>query len=230
MRALTACLAAAEGRETWDLTLHAGARLWQGAEVWASPEIDQGHGLADTHGVAAFTSGEAYKIGFDYPYARVNRYFIRQTIDLGGETEKVDADINQFAGSRTANHLVLTVGKFYIIDIFDTNKYANNPRADFLNWSVINNGAFDFGSDAWSTTYGAAAEWYQGIFALRGGIFDMSASPAGGGDSAQAFGGFSCSAKPETNKPTQTDKNGQQRLSKHDACNDAEYSTDCSRD
>jgi high affinity Mn2+ porin len=106
-----------EGRETWDVTLYAGARLWPGAEVWANPEIDQGHGLADTHGVAGFTSGEAYKVGFDYPYARVNRYFIRQTVDLGGEAEKVDADINQFAGSPTANRIVLTAGRFYILDI-----------------------------------------------------------------------------------------------------------------
>jgi high affinity Mn2+ porin len=176
-------------RETTDLTLFAGLRLWRGAELWADPEIDEGHGLADTRGVAGFTSGEAYKLGFDYPYARVNRYFFRQTIDLGGESQKVDADINQFAGSQTANRVVLTVGKFYILDIFDTNKYANNPKADFLNWSVINNGAFDFGSDAWSTTYGAAAEWYQGNWALRGGVFDMSQTPAGGGgNSALAYG------------------------------------------
>ena len=74
---------------------------------------------------------------------------------------------------------MLTVGKFFITDIFDTNKYANNPKTDFLNWSVINAGTFDFGSDAWSTTYGAAAEWYQGIFAFRAGVFDMSATPAG---------------------------------------------------
>jgi hypothetical protein len=44
--------------------------------------------------------------------------------------------------------LVLTVGKFYILDIFDINKYANNPKVDFLNWSVINAGSFDFGGDA----------------------------------------------------------------------------------
>jgi hypothetical protein len=56
-----------EGRETWDVTLYAGARLWHGAEVWANPEIDQGHGLSDTHGVAGFASGESYKLGFDYP-------------------------------------------------------------------------------------------------------------------------------------------------------------------
>jgi high affinity Mn2+ porin len=176
-----------EGRETLDLTLFAGVRLWQGAELWIDPEIDQGHGLAETHGVAGFTSGEAYKMGFSYPYARVNRYFVRQNIDLGGGTQKIDEDANQFAKSVTENRVVLTVGKFYILDIFDTNKYANNPKSDFLNWSVINAGTFDFGGDPWSPTYGAAAEWYQGPWTLRGGIFDMSVTPAGGADSAPSF-------------------------------------------
>jgi high affinity Mn2+ porin len=177
-----------EGRETFDLTLYAGARLWSGAELWVNPEIDQGFGFADTHGAAGFPSGESYKLGADYPYARVQRYFIRQTIDLGGESEKVDADVNQFAGSQTANRLVLWVGKFSVVDIFDTNKYANNTKSDFLNWSLINGGTFDYAGDAWGYTYGAAAEWYQGRFTLRGGIFDLSASPAGGGDNAQAYG------------------------------------------
>ena len=170
--------AAANGRETIDATLFAGLRLWQGAELWVDPEIDQGHGLAETHGVAGFPSGESYKLGFSYPYARVQRYFVRQTIDLGGETQKVDADINQFAGSQTSNRLVLSVGKFSVVDIFDTNKYANNPKTDFLNWSAINAGTFDYAGDAWGYSYGAAAEWYQGIFAFRAGVFDMSAVPA----------------------------------------------------
>ena len=152
-------------------------RPWKGAEFWVDPEIDQGHGLAETHGVAGFPSGEAYKLGADYPYARVQRYFLRQTIDLGGDTQKVDADINQFADRQTANRLVLTVGKFAIVDIFDTNKYANNPKTDFLNWSLINAGTFDYAGDAWGYSYGAAAEWYQGRFTLRGGVFDMSATP-----------------------------------------------------
>jgi high affinity Mn2+ porin len=177
-----------QGRETFDATLYAGVRLWQGAEAWIDPEIDQGHGLADTHGVAGFPSAEAYKQGFNYPYARVQRYFVRQTIDLGGETVKVDADINQFAGSQTANRLVLTVGKFAVVDMFDTNKYANNPKTDFLNWSVSNAGTFDYAGDAWGYTYGAAAEWYQGRFTLRGGVFDMSATPAEAVNSAAAYG------------------------------------------
>ena len=178
-----------QGRETIDVALYAGLRLWQGAQLWVNPEIDQGFGLEDTHGVAGFPSAESYKLGFAYPYARVQRYFVRQTIDLGGETQKVDADISQFAGSQTANRLVLTVGKFSVVDIFDTNKYANSTKSDFLNWSTVNVGSFDYAGDSWAYTYGAAAEWYQGRWTLRGGVFDMSQTPAGGGgDSALGYG------------------------------------------
>ena len=168
------------GRETFDTTLYAGIRLWQGAELWITPEIDQGFGFADTHGVAGFPSGESYKLGSAYPYFRMQRGFLRQTIDLGGEVEKVDADLSQFAGTRTANRLVLTIGKFAIVDLFDTNKYANSPKTDFLNWSLINAGTFDYAGDGWGYTYGAAAEWYQGSWTLRAGVFDLSATPAGG--------------------------------------------------
>ena len=75
---------------------------------------------------------------------------------------------------------MLTIGKFAIVDIFDTNKYANSPKTDFLNWSLINAGTFDYAGDGWGYTYGAAAEWYQGRWTLRAGVFDLSATPAGG--------------------------------------------------
>jgi high affinity Mn2+ porin len=167
-------------REVFDTTLYAGLRLWQGAEFWFVPEIDQGFGLASTHGVAGFTSAEAYKVGAVYPYTRIQRAFIRQTIDLGGKSEKVEADISQFAGRQTENRLVLTVGRFSVVDIFDTNKYANNPKLDFLNWSHVQTGTFDYAADGWGYTYGAAAEWYQGRWTLRGGFFDLSKTPTGG--------------------------------------------------
>ena len=170
-------LAPNQGRETWDATAYLGMRLWQGAEVWVNPEIDQGFGLSSTLGVAGFPSGEAYKVGAAVPYARVPRYFVRQTIDLGGDTQKVDGSANQFSGSQTANRLVLTVGKFAVTDIFDTNKYAHDPRSDFMNWALIDTGTFDYASDAWGFTYGAAAEWYQGDWTVRGGLFDLSVVP-----------------------------------------------------
>ena len=170
------------GRETTDLTLYAGVKLpWQGAEFWVNPEIDQGFGVGNAHGLAGFPSAESYKLGWDWPYARLNRYFVRQTIELGGATQKVDADQNVFEGSTTADRLVITVGKFQVVDLFDTNKYANSPKVDFMNWTSVNTGSFDYAGDAWAYTYGAAAEWYTGRYTLRGGIFDLSQTPSAGG-------------------------------------------------
>jgi high affinity Mn2+ porin len=175
-------------RQTFDATLFAGLRLWPGGELWINPEIDQGFGLENTHGVASFTSATAYKLGSASPYIRLQRYFFRQTINLGGETEDVESDINQFAGSRTSNYLVLTVGRLYPVDIFDTNKYANDPRNDFLSWGAVNNNAYDFGSDAWSTSYCVAAELYQGPWTFRFMLSLASAVPAGGGSSGPSYG------------------------------------------
>jgi high affinity Mn2+ porin len=170
-------LISGQTRETWDATFYVGWRLWRGAELWINPEIDQGFGLSGTLGVAGYVSGEAYKLGANYPYTRLPRTFIRQTIDLGGASEKVEAAPNQLAGSQSANRLVFTVGKFSVADVFDTNKYAHDARIDFLNWALIDTGSFDYASDAWGYTYGAAVEWYQGPWTFRGGLFDLSVVP-----------------------------------------------------
>jgi high affinity Mn2+ porin len=46
-----------------------------------------------------------------------------------------------------------------------------------MNWSLIDTGTFDYAADAWAYAYGAAAEWYQGNWTLRGGLFDLSVAP-----------------------------------------------------
>jgi high affinity Mn2+ porin len=170
-------LAANIGRETADFTLYAGVRLWEGAEAWVNPEIDQGFGLSGSVGAAGFPSGEAYKVGADYPYTRLHRAFLRQTIDLGGDVQKVDSGFNQFSGSQTSDRLVFTIGKFGVVDVFDTNRYAHDPRGDFMNWSIVDTGTFDYAADAWGYSVGAAAEWYQGPWTFRGGLFDLSIAP-----------------------------------------------------
>ena len=166
-----------DGRETFDATLFAGVRLWQGGEAYVNPEIDQGFGLSNTLGVAGFPSGEAYKIGKADPYIRLQRLFFRQTFDLGGDSENVAPDANQLGGARTANNLVITAGKIGVVDIFDTNDYAHDPRGDYLNWAVIDSGAFDYAADSWAYTYGVAAEWTQDWWTWRNGLFDLSRRP-----------------------------------------------------
>jgi high affinity Mn2+ porin len=170
---------AASGAETFDATLFAGVSLWKGMELWVNPEIDQGMGLSNTVGIAGFPSGEAYKEGSVTPYFRLQRLFVRQTIDLGGERQAVDPDANQLGGSHTANRIVITAGVFSVPDIFDANSYAHDARNDFLNWSIIDTGSFDYAANAWGYTPGVAVEWYQGPWVLRAGFMDMSSVPNG---------------------------------------------------
>ena len=165
------------GDETESATLFLGAHLWPGGEIWADPEVDQGFGFDDTLGIAAFSSAEAYKVGAAVPYFRLQRLFMRQTIDLGGDEQKIDGGANQFAETRTANNLVITIGKISAVDIFDANDYAHDPSMDFLNWAVVDSGAYDYAADSWGYTYGVAAELSMDWWTLRGGLFDLSKVP-----------------------------------------------------
>jgi high affinity Mn2+ porin len=165
------------GAETTDANLSLGARLWSGAEAWIDPEIDQGFGLDDTLGVAGFPSGDAYKVGKNQPYLRLPRLFVRQSLDLEGAPQAIGALANQFAGLHSENRVVITVGKFAVTDVFDTNQYAHDPRNDFFNWAAVDTGTFDYAADAWGYTVGAAVEWYQGAWTLRAAVFDLSNIP-----------------------------------------------------
>ncbi|HUO87835.1 MAG TPA: carbohydrate porin [Rhizomicrobium sp.] len=167
----------AKARETFDATLFVGVRLFDGFEIYANPEIDQGFGLSNTLGVAGYPSGEAYKVGKSNPYVRLQRLFGRLTIDLGGETQHLEADANQIAGDHAADDIVVTFGKLSAADIFDANTYAHDPKTDFLNWSIVDSGAYDYAADAWGYTYGVAAEWNQDWWTLRAGLFDLSKVP-----------------------------------------------------
>jgi high affinity Mn2+ porin len=174
-------LKAVEGtKTTMDATAFLGARLWRGGEVYLNPEFDRGFGLSDTLGAAGFPSGEAYKVGHHSAYGRLQRAFLRQVIALGDEPGPAqEAAANQLAGPRSADNLTLTLGKFSVVDVFDTNTYAHDPRADFLNWSVIDAGAFDYAADSWGYSLGAAAEWTQGDWTGRLGLFALSREPNG---------------------------------------------------
>ena len=166
-------------KSTSDVTLYLGLRTWRGAELWANPEIDQGFGLSHPLGAAGFPSAEAYRVGKLNPYFKMQRLFLRQIIALGGDSQPVEAGANQLRTTMRANRIVLTLGKFAVGDVFDTNRFAHDPRSDFLNWSLVDTGSFDYAANAWGYSYGAAAEWYQGRWTLRAGLFNLSTVPNG---------------------------------------------------
>ncbi|TDG30409.1 carbohydrate porin [Paracraurococcus ruber] len=166
--------AGAQGRNTLSLDIVVGRKLWEGAEVIIDPQVSRGYGLSGTRGLAAFPNGEAFRIGSDWPTLYVARAFVRQTIALSGERDVPEHDPLRFAGPLPRERLTITAGKFPVFDIFDDNRYAHDPRTQFLNWAFASAGAFDFANDAKGFTNGVAIEWDNGVWGLRGGAFQVA--------------------------------------------------------
>ncbi|MFI4935800.1 MAG: carbohydrate porin [Caulobacterales bacterium] len=168
---------AAELSNTVDASLFLGVRPWKGAQAWLDMDMDQGFAPSNTLGAAGFVNGEGAKVGHHSPYYRPQRFFLQQTFELGGGEDEVDPDMFEFGGKTTKNRIVVTVGKFGLGDVMDDNRYAHDPRNDFLNWALIDTGSFDYAADAWGFSAGAVVEWRQGDWTLRGGVMDLSNVP-----------------------------------------------------
>jgi high affinity Mn2+ porin len=150
--------AKAESATAFVNTLYADFRLWPGAELLFDPEMSGGKGLSKTLGVAAFPSGIVYRVGDPAPAIYVARIAISQTFGLGGGKVINDAGPNELAGTRDRNQLAITVGRLSVVDVFDANRYANDPTDHFFNWALFASGAWDYPADTRGYTWGALAD------------------------------------------------------------------------
>ena len=75
------------------------------------------------------------------------------------------------SGEKDVSRVTLQVGKYSIKDLFDGNDYAEDPRIDFLNWSIWASGAFDYPADRLGLTWGFTAELNQAALGGACGIF-----------------------------------------------------------
>lgn len=163
--------------QTIDLVL--GRRLWPGAEVIAVPSPTRGFGFADNHGLGGLTNTESFHGGtrnWDY---NLTRFFLRQTFDISYDAEGHDDDPMRFAGPLARERVTLTAGKIATWDIFDNNRFAHDPRTQFLNYALVGAGAVDIATDPAGYTHGLAVEWENGVWATRLGGFQVSRNQGG---------------------------------------------------
>ena len=154
-------------------TLYTGVRPFSWIGLYAAPEMIRGEGISDGRGLAGYTNGEVIRNPAAGKAPYLGRAFARATIPLGPGMEDAPADLLDVGGPRPTHRLVVTGGILSAGDIFDTNRYANNTRTAFLNWTFINDTAWDFAADTRGYTRGFAVEWIAPQFALRGGTFQM---------------------------------------------------------
>ena len=159
----------AEKSYSFTTTADLGARLWPGAQVHFNPEGAQGVPLSNLTGAGGISNGELQRGSSTSLKRYVARLFVQQRFDVGTETEKVDADFNELGGNYGAKRWTVTAGTFSLLDFFDNNPYAKDPREQFMNWAFLTHGAWDYPADARGYTTGAIVEYRTPEWSVRGG-------------------------------------------------------------
>ncbi len=150
-------------------TFYLGRKLWKGASVYFNPEIAGGSGIGRTLGIAGFTNGECFRVADASPALYSARLFLRQHIALGqSDMETAESDANQIGGEKIpSSRITITAGHFSIADVFDNNSYSHDPRTQFLNWGLMNNGAWDYPANTRGYTNGFIVELIKPGWAVR---------------------------------------------------------------
>jgi len=128
-------------------------------QIVFNPEVAGGAGFSGTDGIAGFPNGEATRVGVENPTPYIARLYLRQTFGFGGEREWAPDENNQVAGERDVRRLAITLGKLAAPDMVDDNRYAHDPRTQFLNWALVYNGAWDFPANVRGYTYGGGLHY-----------------------------------------------------------------------
>jgi len=81
--------------------------------------------------------------------------------------EYVADDVNQVGGMVPKDRITITAGKFAASDFYDDNKYSHDPRSQFLNWSLMGNGAWDYPANTRGYTMGLVVELVKADWAFR---------------------------------------------------------------
>jgi high affinity Mn2+ porin len=160
----------AESATAFVTTLYSDMRLWPGAELLFDPEMSGGQGLSHSLGVAGFPSGIVYRVGDPAPAIYLARLAVSETFALGGGKLINEAGPNELQGARDKNQLAITVGRLSVTDVFDANRYTNDPTDQFLDWALFASGAWDYPADVRGYTWGALGDLAYNWWSARAGI------------------------------------------------------------
>ena len=150
-------------------TIYSGVKLPGHAELLLDIESAGGRGLSDALGLAGFTNLDVVRnptLG-SAPY--IARAMLHVTVPLS--TEVVDATPSAFslAAHAPARRIEIRAGKLGMADFFDVNAVGSDSHLQFTNWTIDNNGAYDYAADTRGYTYAAIVEYDTPSWALRFG-------------------------------------------------------------
>ena len=152
-------------------TLYSALRLTDTTDVVFDVEEASGEGIGRSVGLAGFTDIDVVRIpGEGSPLSTapyVSRIVFRQVLRLSRETQEAQPGTLGVLTTLPARRLEFRIGNFALPDFLDTNAVGSDSHLQFANWTIVNNGAWDYAANTRGYTWGALLEYDSPRCAVR---------------------------------------------------------------
>ena len=151
------------------LTLYTGLQLTRTTEALVDVESAGGSGLSQTLGLAGFPNADATRS----PALSETPYFARaelhQVIPLSNHDDKVERTPLSLLTSLPSRRIDIYAGRFSLVDFFDNNSVASDSHMQFMNWTVVDTGSYDYAADTRGYTWGGVIDLVDRWWTFRFG-------------------------------------------------------------
>ncbi len=150
-------------------TLYLGYQPSKNTELLLDFESAAGRGISDALGLAGFTNLDVVRNPNLSAEPYIARMMLHQIVPLSDEYTESSRNPLSLATQIPVRRLEFRIGKFSTVDFFDVNSVGSDSHLQFMNWTVDNNGAYDYAADTRGYTYGAMAEFQDRKWGVRFG-------------------------------------------------------------
>ena len=158
-------------------TLYLGYQLWPNSRYNTDLIVDfenaGGRGISQALGLAGETNVDVVR----NPTLSIGPYLARgeihMTLGLTGAMTGQDRGPLALATKVPVRRFEIRVGKMTLPDTFDVNSVGSDSHLQFTNWTIVNNGAWDYAADTRGYTVAGILEYDDRIWSVRYGIAAM---------------------------------------------------------
>ena len=161
---------AAQSATSHVVTLYTGLQVTNNTEVFLDLEDSTGTGIGNALGLAGYTNLDVVRTAAGVPLSHapyLARLLLRQIIPLSSARVPAERSWLGLSTSLPKRRLEFWVGKFTLPDFLDTNGPGSDSHLQFMNWTVDNNGAWDYAANTRGYTDGAMLEYDDGRWSAR---------------------------------------------------------------
>ena len=149
------------------MTLYTGVRLNNSTELLVDIEEAGGAALSTGLGLAGNTDLDIVRNPLLSKEPYLGRGMIHKVFALSKDKVENQRSYLSLFGELPRRRLEIRFGKFSMADFFDQNSVGSDTHFQFNNWSVDNNGAWDYAADTRGYTVGVVADYEDRNWGFR---------------------------------------------------------------